>query len=175
MLVYVLSLLSLSTLVIKMLYLWSSSLRSHFVRELLYREIFYLQKLKEFRRPRRTNVPLHANRIVAVDLCQNHREKQFSWYPKKHGIMGISGGPSRPRKLALAIFPPEASWRFSQKVNPAVPLLMRSYLGMRKMSRPYEMGFSAWVKTDPETILKRHVVDAKGFYPAFREAPARKT
>ena len=25
-----------------MLYLWSSSLRSHFVRELLYREIFYL-------------------------------------------------------------------------------------------------------------------------------------
>ena len=45
MLVYVLSLLSLSTLVIKMLYLWSSSfvvLRSHFVRELLYREIFSL-------------------------------------------------------------------------------------------------------------------------------------
>ena len=35
-------------------------------------------------------------------------------------------------------------------------------------------GFSAWVKTDPETILMRHVVDANGFYPAFREAPARR-
>ena len=26
-------------------------------------------------------------------------------------------------------------------------------------------GFSAWVKTDPETILKHHVINAKGFYP----------
>ena len=35
-------------------------------------------------------------------------------------------------------------------------------------------GFSAWVKSDPETILKRHLVDAKGANPAFREAPTRK-
>ena len=35
-------------------------------------------------------------------------------------------------------------------------------------------GFSPWVKADPETILKRHLVDAKGANPAFREAPARK-
>ena len=35
-------------------------------------------------------------------------------------------------------------------------------------------GFSAWVKTDPEAILKRHVVNAKGAKPAFREAPVRK-
>ena len=34
--------------------------------------------------------------------------------------------------------------------------------------------FTAWVKTDPETILKRHVVDSKGIYPAYREAPARR-
>ena len=36
------------------------------------------------------------------------------------------------------------------------------------------MGFSAWVKADPETILRRHVVDAKGLYPALREASARR-
>ena len=35
-------------------------------------------------------------------------------------------------------------------------------------------GFTAWVKTDPETVLRRHVVDAKGFYPAYREAAARR-
>ena len=35
-------------------------------------------------------------------------------------------------------------------------------------------GFSAWVKSDPETILHRHIVDAKGANPAFREAPGRK-
>ena len=35
-------------------------------------------------------------------------------------------------------------------------------------------GFSAWAKTDPETILRRHIVNAKGAKPAFREAPERK-
>ena len=30
------------------------------------------------------------------------------------------------------------------------------------------------VKSDPETILKRPVVDSKGIYPAYREAPARR-
>ena len=34
--------------------------------------------------------------------------------------------------------------------------------------------FTAWVESDPETILNRHVVDSKGFYPAYREAPARR-
>ena len=35
-------------------------------------------------------------------------------------------------------------------------------------------GFSAWVKTDPEITLRRHIVDTKGASPAFREAPAKK-
>ena len=35
-------------------------------------------------------------------------------------------------------------------------------------------GFSSWVKADPETILKRHLVDAKGANPAFRGALVRK-
>ena len=36
-------------------------------------------------------------------------------------------------------------------------------------------GFSAWVKTDTETILKRHVVNAKGANPAFREGTREET
>ena len=35
-------------------------------------------------------------------------------------------------------------------------------------------GLTAWIKSDLETILTRHVVDSKGIYPAYREAPARK-
>ena len=34
--------------------------------------------------------------------------------------------------------------------------------------------FSAWLKTDPEVTPRRHIVDAKGANPAFREAPAGK-
>ena len=53
-------------------------------------------------------------------------------------------------------------------------LTRKSYLATRKTSRPYETGFSAWVKSDPETILKRHLVDAKGANAAFLEVPVRK-
>ena len=35
------------------------------------------------------------------------------------------------------------------------------------------MGFSAWVKTDPENTLRRHIVDVKGANVVFREALAR--
>ena len=31
-----------------------------------------------------------------------------------------------------------------------------------------------WVKPDRVTLVRRHVVDAKGLHPAFREAPARR-
>ena len=36
------------------------------------------------------------------------------------------------------------------------------------------MFFSAWVKADPETILRHHIVDVTRAFAAFREAPARK-
>ena len=35
-------------------------------------------------------------------------------------------------------------------------------------------GYSAWVKADPASILKRHLVNAKSDSPGFREAPDRK-
>ena len=35
-------------------------------------------------------------------------------------------------------------------------------------------GFSAWVTTDPENTLWRHIVDVKGANAALREAPATK-
>ena len=77
-------------------------------------------------------------------------------YPRKHCIEGISGGSAALESSRSPVYPPKASWHFSQKISPAVD------------------GYSAWVKTDPETILMRHVVDARGFYPAFCEAPARR-
>ena len=70
------------------------------------------QRLKECRRPKRTNVPLHANRIVAVVLCQNHSGKQLvhlthhhgsTQVPKKALYRGDLWELSHPRKLALAI------------------------------------------------------------------------
>ena len=51
-------------------------------------------------------------------------------------------------------------------------LTRRSYLARRKTSRPYETVFQ--LGSDPETILQRHIVNAKGANPAFREAPMRK-
>ena len=101
----------------------------------------YLHRLKDYRGPKRTNVPPHVNRIVAFVLCQNHRGKQLvhlshhhgsTQVPKKALYRGDLWELSRPRKLALAIFhPPKALWHFSQKVN----------LAVRKMSRPDGMLF----------------------------------
>ena len=36
-------------------------------------------------------------------------------------------------------------------------------------------GFSAWVKADPETILRRHFVNAESANPAFREGTREET
>ena len=52
--------------------------------------------------------------------------------------------------------------------------MKKSYPAMREDVSSIWDGFSAWVKADIETILRRHVVDAKGFFPALREAPARR-
>ena len=47
--------------------------------------------------------------------------------------------PSKAR--ARQFVHPRQVGNFSRQVGPAVPFLMRSYLAMRKMSRPYEMVF----------------------------------
>ena len=66
--------------------------------------------------------------------------------------------------IVLATF-----WRY-KRTNKALEIVS----GYEKDVSSIRDGFSAWVKSDPETILKRHLVDAKGANPAFREAPVRK-
>ena len=141
------------------------------------------QRLMEYRKPRRTNVALHANRIVAVILCRNHRVKQLvrlthhhgsTQVPKEARYHGYLQGLSRPQKLALANLSTQGkSAIFPDKL--ALPYPFDEILsGHEEDVSSIRDGFSAWVKTDPETLLKRHVVDAKGLHPAFREAPARR-
>ena len=80
-------------------------------------------------------------------------------------------GLSCPRKLALAIcIHQEQFGSFPERLalpKPDEEILSGYEEGVRD-------GFLAWVKADPETILRRHVVDARGLYPAFREEPARR-
>ena len=132
-------------------------------------------------RPKRTNVPLHANRIVAVVLCQNHRGKQLVHLThhklkytgaQESTVRGDLWGLSR-ESSRLSFHPPKAIWHFPKIL--ALPYTCDEILSSHEDDvSSIRDSFSAWVKADPETILRRHVVDAKGFFPAFREAPARR-
>ena len=44
----------------------------------------------------------------------------------------------------------------------------------RKMSRPCEDGYTAWVKADSASVMERHIVNVSSANPAFHEAPDRK-
>ena len=99
--------------------------------------------------PKRTNVPLHVNRIVAVVLCQNHRGKQlvplthhhgYTQVPKKALYRGDLWWLGRARKLALAILSTQRTLAlFSKKVILAAPF--DEIMVTKKMSRPYGMVF----------------------------------
>ena len=94
-------------------------------------------------------------------------------YPRKHCIMWISGASAALNSSRSPFCPPKASCHFPKRL--ALPYSYDEILsGCEEDVSSVRDGFSAWVKTDPETILRRHVVDAKGFYPPFREAPARR-
>ena len=89
-------------------------------------------------------------------------------------VSWISLGAQPPSKARARQFDhPRQVGNFSRQVGPAVPF-DEILSGHEEDVSSIRDGFSAWVKTDPETLLKRHVVDAKGLHPAFREAPARR-
>ena len=94
--------------------------------------------------------------------------------PWKHCILVISGWLSHPRKLAHATFIHPKQFGTSPK-RLVLPYLYEEILsGQEEGVSSIRNGFSVWVKTDPQTLVRRHVVDARGLYPAFREAPARR-
>ena len=135
----------------------------------------HLQRLKDYRRPKRTNVPVHVNRIVAVILCQNLCGRQLVHLTHPHGSTQV------PNKALYR----GGLWVLSHFIHPkqfgtflkrlALPYTYDEILsGYEEDVSSIRYGFSASVKTDLETILRRHVVDTKGFSPALREAPARR-
>ena len=108
------------------------------------------RRLKEYRRPKSTNVPLHANRIVAVVLCLSHRGKRLvrlthhhgsTQVPKKTQYHGDLLELSHNRMLALAILSIQSNSALSPEDWPCRTPMKRSYLVMRKMSRPHGMVF----------------------------------
>ena len=129
------------------------------------------------------NVPLHANRIVAIVHCQNHCGKQLvhlthhlgsTQVPKKVLYHRDFWGAQPPSKARARHFHPlEQCGTFPKRSS--LPYLDVEILSVNEEDfSSIRDGFSVWVKTDPETILRRHVDDAKGFSPAFREAPAKR-
>ena len=132
--------------------------------------------------------------------CRGTREDDVSWRSQgAHGIphRDISSLPNlRGRQLVLV-----TSWKFTRRyILKAQPSLKthsfhfihpKQYGAFpRRIVLPFPDSeilpgheedvssirdeFTAWVKSDNETSLKRHVVDSKCIYPAYREAPARK-
>ena len=90
-------------------------------------------------------------------------------HPRKH--VGISGSSAAFENSRSPFFiHPEQFGTFPERLalpKPDEEILSGYEEGVRD-------GFLAWVKADAETILRRHVVDARGLYPAFREEPARR-
>ena len=117
----------------------------------------------------------HVNRHVTFPLYRSlrgkklenqtcHHENAVFWEPLAAPLL-----LKKPRlqffiQSNSALFPNDKYCRILTK---------RSHPVMRKTSRPYEMVFSARVKTDPENTLRRHIVDVKEANAAFRKAPGR--
>ena len=95
------------------------------------------------------------------------------WHPTKRCILGISESSGVLENMLLSLYSPEAIWRVSQKDCFTISLRGDLHWYEESVSSIRD-DLTAWVKSDPETILKRHVVDSKGFYLAYREAPARR-
>ena len=95
---------------------------------------------------------------------------EVHWYPTKLYILGTSESSAVPENSFFSPYSPEAIWRVSEKDCFTVSL-QGDLIWLRRRCLVHTR---CWVKSDPETILKRPVVDSKGIYPAYREAPARR-
>ena len=122
-------------------------------------------------------------RIATIPLCQNLRGKQLvlfdapSW--KYTGTQqSVTSWGSQRAQPSLKTRPfhliyPKQFGAFPRSI--VLPYPYREILsGYEEDVSSMRDDFTAWVKSDHETILKRHVVDSKGIYPAYREAPARR-
>ena len=94
-------------------------------------------------------------------------------YPREHCIMGISGSQPPSKTRARHFIHPKQFVASPRRI-----VLPYSYGEI--LSRCEEDvsstrdGFTAWVKSENENILRRHIVDVTRARAASREAPARK-
>ena len=124
---------------------------------------------------------LRVFRIATIPLCQNFRGRQLSLLTRHHGNTLVPnkaihlGEHNRSRKRVRFHFThPKQYGAFPRRI-----VLPYSYSEILSGYEEEDVsstqdGFTAWVKSDPETVLNRHVVDSNGIYLAHREAPARK-
>ena len=126
---------------------------------------------------------LLAHRLATVPLCLNLCGRQLVHLTHRHGntqrpmkalYLGDLWVPQPPSKArALHIIHPKQFGTSPKRL--VLPYLYEEILsGQEEGVSSIRNGFSVWVKTDPQTLVRRHVVDARGLYPAFREAPARR-
>ena len=109
------------------------------------------------------------------DCSLRHRGRQLVHSTRHHGRTQVPKEDlwelSRPPKLALATL----SIRSNTAFFPEGKFCHDPFLsGYHEDVSSIRDGFTAWVKSDPETILRRHIVDMTRAYASFREAPARK-
>ena len=101
---------------------------------------------------------------------------EVSRYPTRRYILEISESTTVTENAFLRSFHfihPEQYGAFPRRI--VLPYLYSEILsGYEEDVSSIRDDFTAWVKSDPETILQRHVVDLKGIYLAYREAPARR-
>ena len=119
--------------------------------------------------PHRDNSSLPKSSWEAVGSFDKPSWK-VHWYPTRRHILGISENTPVPRTRS---FHPKQYGAFPRRI--VLPYPYSEILsGYEKDVSSTRDDFTAWVKSDPETILQRHVVDSKGVYLAYREAPARR-
>ena len=145
-----------------------------------------LQHLKEYRQLRTTcGVPLASYHLLVAGLLRRKRLgnllviqmcQQSSGSIQKLKKVQYFGNPGVHqclRKPVFAFSRPVQFGIFPKRLS--LPYPDEEILsGYKEDVSSIRDGFSAWVKSDPETILRRHLVDAKGAKPAFREAQDRK-
>ena len=95
-------------------------------------------------------------------------------YRREHCIMWISGSSAALENSRSPLSPSEAIWRSSQKDSHARYPYEEILSGCEEDVSSIRDGFTAWMKSDRETILMRHIVDVTRAYAAFREALARR-
>ena len=120
------------------------------------------------------DVPLFTKVLVASSWRIGRTIMELHGDSGKRCIFGNHWAHHSSSEPRLQFYVPKTIRPFSRTIN-ILPYPGEEILpGFEEDVSSIRDGFSAWVKTGLENTLRRHIVDVKGAYAAFREAPARK-